>query len=165
MYNVRKAKFLIQQELTLFPQATVVDIYKLFFQSCRGSEHFCEDLNTIKDGIIEEVTDIDLDNFVYPDYDISYLFNIKRVGLTTILIGKYDLNYVADKFLELTLVQNKFSTEEWIKEWKQILKLTLELYPDIVNDLKDQDIDFSKSLHHSDAYRKEYRPHYRICNL
>ncbi len=165
MFNQRKAKMLIEQELTLFPKASMTDIYKLFFQNCRGSGHFCQDLTIIKERITDEIKVIDLKNFHYPEYDISYLFEIKRVNLISIIKGKYDLNFVADRFLALSVMPNTLSIEAWTKEWSEIQKLTLKLYPEIINDLSIKNMDFSQSLHHSEIYRKSYHPHYRICNL
>lgn len=165
MYNHRRAKFLIEQELSLFPLSSLTDIYKLFFQNCRGSGHFMEDLSFVKDYIKKELLDINLDAFQYPEYDISYLFKIKRVSLISVLIGKYDSSYIADKFLELAVKPQILTTPKWEKEWAHILKLTLKINPEIVDDISAKVIDMNSSLHHSDDYRKNYNPHYRICNL
>lgn len=165
MHNLRKAQFLIEQELTLFPLASLSDIYKLFFQNCRGSRHFMQDLSFVKDYINKELHQIDLKGFHYPEYDISYLFKIKRVSLLSILIGKYDTNYIADRFLELAVKAQMMTNLEWGKEWTDIKKLTLKVAPGIRDDLSHKVIDMNSSLHHSDLYRKSYNPHYRICNL
>lgn len=165
MYNFRKATSLITQELSQFPLATLSDIYKLFFQNCRGSGHFCEDLTKIKKMINREIKIIDLNQFNFPEYDISYLFKIKRVSLISIMIGKYDANFVSDKFLELTLSPKIMNNEEWFQEWKEIKKLTFEIHPLIIDDLVSETLDLNSSLHHSSVYRENYHPHYRICSL
>ncbi len=165
MYNIARAEFLIKQELSFFPKATLTDIYKLFYQNCQGSGHFCNDITIIKKRIRQEIEDFDLTKYIYPDYDISYLFPIKRISLFSIKSGKFDLNFIADKFLKLTEMSQSLSLEEWIKEWMEISQLTFKLKPEIVNDISDINLFFKNSPHHSDVYSRNYKPHYRICNL
>ncbi|MBI9031817.1 hypothetical protein JEZ13_07455 [bacterium] len=165
MFNKRRAEFLIEQELSHFPKATMTDIYKLFYQNCCGSGHFISDLTYVKDNIKAEITTINPNAFNYPDYDISYIFQIKRISLYSIMVGKYDLNFIADKFWELSLTPLKLTSDQWIKEWKEISRLIKEIKPYIFDDLVSKDFDQASSLHHSDIYRINYNPHYRICNL
>jgi len=165
MYNYSRAKFLIKQELFLFPKATMSDIYKLFYQNCRGSSHFCKDLDFVKDLICQEMLELRSDSFQYPDYNISYLFDVKRISLLSISIGKYDLNNIANKFMELASPLQKLSTKEWAKEWAEIKQLAKTIRPNIFDDINEETLDLTSSLHHSDIYRINYKPHYRICNL
>lgn len=165
MHDYLRAKFLIEQELTLFPLATLKDIYKLFFQNCHGSGHFMQDLAFVKDFINKELHEIDLSGYQYPDYDISYLFQIKRVSLVSIMIGKYDTSYIADRFLELAVKPQILTLAKWKKEWSDIMKLAWEINPQLTDDFSRENIDLRNSVHHSDIYRKSYNPHYRICNL
>ena len=165
MHDYPRATFLIEQEMTLFPLATLKDIYKLFFQNCHGSGHFMRDLSFVKDFITKELHEINLRDYQYPDYDISYLFQIKRISLVSIMIGKYDASYIADRFLELAVKPQILSLAKWKREWADIKQLALGINPQITDDFSKANIDLSNSVHHSDIYRQSYNPHYRICNL
>lgn len=111
------------------------------------------------------MSEVDLKEFHYPDYDTSYLFPVKRVSLVSIIIGKYDINYIADKFMELSLSPKILTVNEWKQEWNDIKKLTLRIKPHVFDDLTSSNIDLSMAVHHSDIYRINYKPHYRICSM
>ncbi len=165
MLDKRRAKFLIDQELDLFPIATMTDIYKLFYQNCCGSSHFLPDLSTIKENIASEIDGLNNDSFIYPDYDISYIFKVSRISLYSIQVGKYDLNYVADRFVELSVNPQRLSLHNWIIEWQGIRKLLISYKPYIIDDLPSSNSKIGLSVHHSNTYRINYKPHYRICNI
>jgi hypothetical protein len=165
MFDKRRAKFLIEQELDLFPKATLTDFYKLFYQNCCGSQHYLQDLNFIKNRILSEIQDIEEKCFIYPTYDISYRLKVSRISLYSIKVGKYDISFIADAFYKLAIDPNRLKCQAWLAEWEKIQELIFNLKPAIFDDLTSKDISQGQALHHSDIYRLNYHPHYRICSI
>lgn len=165
MYNKVRAEFLIKQELTLFPVATMADLYKLFYQNCRGSQHFIGNLAFLKRTLIKEIDEMKPETYIFPSYDISYVLQVSRISLITIINGEYEISYIADRFLALTDQTEALTTGAWFDEWKELEGLILQIKPDIVTDLAENDLLCDSTLHHSEAYKNEYNPHYRICDI
>lgn len=165
MYNKVRAEFLIKQELSLFPVATMADLYKLFYQNCRGSQHFIGNLAFLKRTLMTEIDEMNPESFIFPSYDISYVLQMSRISLTTIINGEYEISHIADRFLALADQTQALATGAWFDEWKELKKLILQIKPDIVIDLVGDDLLCDNTLHHSEAYRNEYDPHYRICDI
>lgn len=164
MYDRKRVKFLVEQELDLFPKASLLDLYKLFYQNCCGSRHFFQNLASVEENILTEIAQVENNGILFPDYDISYIFPVRRISLYSIINGRYDIHYVADKFYQLSVQESKISLQEWINEWEDIQEFILTYKPFIFDDLNTVMLDYNQPSHHSQTYRLNYNPHYRICS-
>ncbi len=160
MFNQPRAKYLIDQEIDLFPEATLQDIYKLFYQAIFGTSHFIDSKDKAKQMLENEL--LKLDTNVYPlELDISYVLNIKRVSLYNIILKKISTDRLLNNFIAMSSKKQIFTNAVWIKEWQEIKQLTCDLYPSITQNVNVA-IDTNTQLHHSQQYREHYQPHYRL---
>ena len=164
MFNRQRAVDIIQQELSLFPLATLQDIYKLFYQATFGSAHFVKSREHAVNYLEEELASFKESKFPL-EYDISYIMNIKRVSIETIALNIYSSGDLIEQFMEITHPQIHLNEKEWFDEWQEIKSLTLSLFPEIVDNLDNADVGIDKQFHHSPIFREIYNPHYRIIGI
>ncbi|MCF7911125.1 MAG: hypothetical protein K9M99_01245 [Candidatus Cloacimonetes bacterium] len=158
---------LIQKELSKFPQAQPVDIYKLFYQDYFGPGHFFSDKNNIIISLIRE-----LDEFSDPTgsapgiQEIGCLNNFIRVDIRWITWGNFTIEEMADLFWRSSRLE-LFQPLPWHEHWENITKIIIREYNGLIKNDKNKLDDFARQktgVHHSEIYRQNYQPHYRIIS-
>lgn len=147
-----------------YPHAEITDVFKYLHQSCFGCEHLCPSYEAAYDRIISE--------YECNSYD--------PMLLTEPLDGEYTRVYLSylDRGLAVSTLARLFVMSSR-KEKKGVVELEARL--DRVRELiKEGRINFDindfslkrsewkdkgySALHHSDSYRNEYKPAYRVIS-
>ncbi len=163
---MQKINRLILQEYSQHPKAQLVDYYKLFFQANFGAEHFVTDKVIAKKKLRKELEQFTFSSFPFWQ-NIGYKTSIYRISLQ-LIAEKY---VVFDRFLKAFLNSNfpinSKAKNEWKDEWQKIQKTIFTMNLPLKNVKADLQIiktavrEFT-SVHHSEIYKKQYNPHYRI---
>jgi len=161
-----KISDLIHRELKRFPQAQLVDIYKLFHQDYFGPGHFFADKKGIISYLSTELNMIAISDHKPVNQDISCLNSFIRIDIRWISKGYLAVDDLADMFWKSSVVKLD-QPIAWDVHWQQISEIIYKEYPDINLDNVEQISIYAqqdKALHHSEIYRQLYHPHYRIIS-
>ena len=168
MKKVDRIEELINSEFKLHPKAQLIDYYKLFFQGTFGPGHIISSKSSARKFLQNELRESSI--FEEIDYqNISYINKFYRVNLNVINKGKISFDDFLDAFLQSTELKNEISFEEWIEEWKNIEKQIFMMKIPIEN-IKQQSSELleiiknEQLVSHSNIYRANYSPHYRLMN-
>ncbi len=164
-----KIKKLIGSEFELHPEAQLVDYYKLFFQGTFGPGHIIPNRTSAKKFLKNELDVSSI--FEEQDFqDISYFNNFYRVNLNIINKGIITFDDFLNAFLKSAKIENEISYKKWLIHWENIEHQILVMKLPIEN-VDAQSAELQKIIKnqqlvsHSDIYRTNYSPHYRLINL
>ncbi len=159
----------VNEELRLHPEARLVDLYKFFFQDSFGPGHIINDKKSTLTYFQNELhISTDFDSILWQP--VGYKNQNYRVNLKLVKDGTLTEEELFNAFFFTAGSFSVPSIEEWIKEWKTILKviekmnLKIKKYSEDKAILDDMLAEGKVLVHHSDVYRKLYHPHYRVVN-
>ena len=159
---------LIISEFKLHPKAQLVDYYKLFFQGTFGPEHIILNKSSAREFLQNELEESSI--FEKKDYqNISFINEFYRLNLNVINKGIISFDDFLDAFIKSVELINEMSYEEWIEEWNNIEKQIFMMKIPIEN-IKQQSSELQEIIKneqlvsHSNIYRANYSPHYRLIN-
>ena len=165
----------IELKLVAYPESRAQDIYKSFCQDNLGPEHLIPDPETAANYLREELMTYreDLDSLRYKAPELLYDYvgdqnNYVRVDLSVILDSLVTEEAFLDAFIRSANEGKRVTGEEWETKWKEvsgILRKNFKDIPDLDQDLHTLDSLVAEGhyiMHHSQAYRDAYHPHYRI---
>lgn len=162
-----RVKVAVQRIMNDYPQSTLQDVYKSFFQDKFGPEHIINDTIAAKRYLSSELSREDIDSVIILELT-GVDGNFIRVGLGAIKSGKVDFDVFLNAFIKSAFVAKHISVEQWRKEWIDVLSAIEAMDVDIANYEVDKEA-INKVLqqgryvmHHSQQYRDTYNPHYRI---
>ena len=168
-------KAAIERQLRDYPESRVQDIYKSFCQDNLGPGHLIPDPQSARNYLESELRTYreDLDSARYDAPSILYYpvgdnGNYVRVDLSVILNGLVGKDDYLDAFIRSANEGKRLTEEQWAAKWKEVEKTIRKDFPDIPNareDLEEIDSYVEKGdliMHHSEAFREAYNPHYRI---
>lgn len=157
----------INEELTLHPKATLLDLYKNFFQGKFGPGHMIASKEAALSYLNEELSEaVEFDSVLFQP--VGYEKRFYRVNLSLIKDSLIGIDELLDAFVSGQENPENVSPEEWKTEWHSILGIIEKMNPDIPdfeNDRQHIEDNLSKGIvvgHHSEIYMKTYNPHYRI---
>lgn len=155
----------LMKQLELYPKSTLQDIYKHFYQDYFGPEHAISDTASARRYLQNELNTFSSSNNPMIE-ELGYRNNFVRINLDAVkneIITEDDLFHA---FIESTDFK---SDDQWVMEWKQILTIIKKTNISISNLEQDEfKIDSilqlypNAALHHSNIFRENYHPHYRI---
>ncbi len=159
----------IQEELTLHPKATLLDIYKNFFQGRFGPGHMISDLDAATNYLTRELQNAtEFDSVLWQA--VGYEERYYRVNLSLVHDGKIGVQDLITAFTKSANSLEHPSLESWKNEWNSILKIIEQMNITLPNFEKDK-FRLSENLksgiivgHHSSIFQKNYHPHYRIVS-
>lgn len=161
-----KFRDIIRGQLERFPLAQSLDLYKLVYQAAMGSAHATGDIQAIRSRLRAEMSIAGSSNGE-PLVDIICPFGrIARVNLRPFGRGGFDLLHLAEAF---TATADEFpgsgdSLEQYCRWLVQIKDEGL--LPSSMTDIDDVLEQFRstgfESTHHSEVYRINYAPSYRV---
>ncbi|MDP8211524.1 MAG: hypothetical protein RAO94_02960 [Candidatus Stygibacter australis] len=163
---ILKINNLIHRELKIFPQAQLVDIYKLFHQDYFGPGHFIADKERIISYLTAELNNISPSDDKPENQDIACFNNFVRVDIRWISQGILTVDELAEMFWKSSCVKLD-QPIAWDVHWQQVSEIIFKEYPDYNLDNAEQISTYAqqeKALHHSEIYRLFYHPHYRIIS-
>jgi hypothetical protein len=167
MEFLRAVKTLAWREFVLYPKATLIDYYKLFYQGTFGPGHIIADKQTAYEFLVKETTESRNTEIPFVQ-DISFINPYCRVSLEIIDKKLIDIDEFFDLLLESCDVQNVISPIEWNEAWIDIENILFQILPklnepEIVKKLHDSLYgDKFPLFRHSEVFRGIYKPHYRL---
>jgi hypothetical protein len=157
----------VERQITIYPNSTLRDIYKNFFQDRFGPGHIITDTAAATRYLSLELASCD--SFQGPAYELTgYEGRFYRVNLSVIKNGTISYDRFFDAFIRSTHELEPVSPDKWRKEWKKIDDVIKSMNLSIENENEDRleidDLlkDGEFIMHHSNRFNELYKPHYRI---
>lgn len=152
--------------LERYPESTLKDIYKSFFQDRFGPGHLVSDTIAAKRYLHNELESMGESSLPYYE-PAGCGNNYVRVNLSVIKDGLISKETFFDIFLE-SAGQVKFPPiSQWQNEWNEILKAVPQSLGNYAADKAEIDslLENGKyASHHSAGYENAYQPHYRLIS-
>lgn len=164
-----------QSILKKYPESSLIDIYKYFFQSRFGPEHLISDSLIALKILQDEIKNDEIKNHkLKPDsLLIELLYPEKkyvRIDLSLIKERIIPLNLFFTAFLQSAEKHDTVDFENWKNDWNTIAG-SLEEANLKVKNFREDKIKIENALRinrlifsHSQDYKKKYNPHYRVIN-
>lgn len=162
-------QWVIMYQLRECPESQLRDIYKNFMQDNYGPGHILKDTKAARaylDSELAETTE-----YGGPLYEkTGYKGNFYRVNLSLIKDGIVPEDKYFDAFVRSVKGIRPPAIEDWKNEWKLIeeayedLGITLENEEQDREEINDKLQSGNFVMHHSDAFNKASRFHYRIMS-
>lgn len=158
----------VKFQLRNFPESSLQDIYKNFFQDAFGPGHLLENPEESLNYLQIELGEMKEGKLKTKVIPLGYKNNFVRVELSLIKDKVISYDEFAKAFIESGTFFESPDPEEWSAEWTHILKVIESMNLDIPNFNEDKEKlsqmmekgDFV--VHHSQAFIDAYDPHYRI---
>ena len=157
----------VERQLELYPESTLRDLYKNFFQDRFGPGHIIAD-NSAADRYLRYELNT-AEGFEGLDYEpTGYEGCFYRVNLGVIADGRVPYDKYFDAFIRSVNGITPISIEEWSKEWHEIdsvimtMGLQLEDFSADRAEIKALIEGGDYVMHHSQRFNDHYQPHYRI---
>ena len=157
----------VERQLELYPESTLRDLYKNFFQDRFGPGHIIAD-NSAADRYLRYELNT-AEGFEGLDYEpTGYEGRFYRVNLGVIADGRVPYDKYFDAFVRSVNGITPISIEEWSKEWHEIDSVIMTM------GLQLEDLSADRAeikalieggdyvMHHSQRFNDHYQPHYRI---
>ena len=162
-----KIRHAVEQQLSQYPESTLRDLYKNFFQDRFGPGHIIAD-NSAADRYLRYELNT-AEGFEGLDYEpTGYEGRFYRVNLGVIVDGRVPYDKYIDAFIRSVNGITPISIEEWSKEWHEIDSVIMTM------GLQLEDLSADRAeikalieggdyvMHHSQRFNDHYQPHYRI---
>ena len=156
-------------ERTRYARASLIDVYKFFFQGAFGPGHMVPDAAAARQYLEHELaaaTEFDTPLCYAVGYEKEYY----RVNLKAIRQEKISSEDLLHAFVASANAAVPPSLEEWKKEWQVILQAIAKHRASIAGFAEDQarlDDMLDRGalvVHHSEIFETEYHPHYRVIH-
>lgn len=154
----------IERQLANYPQSTLQDVYKAFYQENFGPEHMISDTAAVRNYLNYELSHCDdqVGHLYYEPIglDGSYV----RVYLSAVTAGLITADELLQAFLDSAAARQEPAIE-WSSMWDAIVAVIDEIKPGFGADERQvlqQASRENKAVHHSTNYNAAYHPHYRI---
>lgn len=158
-------KTAIEQQLTTYPETTLQDVYKSFYQDHFGPGHMIGDTASARQYLMKEIAGNDCSSKVYFEPTGSE-GRFVRVYLSAVTDSVITVEQLLDAFIQ-SANQAKDASSDWGSEWEKIVEVIRK------NNLQVRDFEAclpvlseaarsNQAVHHSRAYNAAYHPHYRI---
>ena len=158
----------VERQLQDYPQSSLKDLYKSFFQDQFGPGHLVADTAGAGAYLRRELGEYEGPGSGAAWEPTGRKENFVRVNLSAIKTGAVPYNVFLSAFFRSAQNINTPSLEEWRKEWKQIEAIIRDKapsLPDYDSDLAEIEQNLDQGIymgHHSRAYEETYSPHYRL---
>ena len=165
----KKMELAILVQLKEYPESSLQDIYKNFYQDRFGPGHAISNFKSVKQYLENELSTMEDEKMSQKIELLGWEHRFVRVPLSMVKTRK-----INEEDLHVLFVESAFEIEpdagkKWKKEWQQITRIIKKRKLPVNNFSKDKKYIDSLlnenpviALHHSDAFRKSYHPHYRI---
>ena len=157
----------VERMLAYYPQSTLQDIYKSFFQDRFGPGHIVPDSAKASEYLSRELSAVE-DTCVIVYEPTGDRGNYYRVALAAIKGGKVPFDVYVNAFLRSVREVKAVDVEQWSAEWQQIeeiirnMDLALPGYDADAGAIAAMLAKGHYAVHHSRQYNENYAPHYRI---
>ncbi len=164
MENCKITRDLLIMHCKNYPKLQIQDLFKYLYQSSFGCEHLVSSLDTVTDYIAKEYNTIQGESKIsierldgnYSRVHLSYL----NGGLSIDTFGKLFFSSARKEADGLCLLEKKLEvTKKLVGEG--MLPFTADSFEKAVDDWKTKGY---PAVHHSDIFRNEYKPAYRVIS-
>lgn len=163
--SIREA---VERQMDQFPQSTLQDLYKSFFQDRFGPGHIIADETSAYRYLQYELAT--MDNSVGPVLEpTGHRGQYTRVSLSVIKDSLVSVEHFFEVFMRSAQMADTVDIAMWQLEWSEIEQeiraCGLDTLPNYTRDRHAIDSLLHSGhyvMHHSPQYGKAYRPHYRI---
>lgn len=161
----KKIEQAVKALISQYPEATLQDVYKSFYQERFGPGHMIPNVENARNYLMSEMEQAAENNGAYYEptgSDGRYV----RIYLNAVADGKISAQQLLDAFVE-SANHVEPRSDKWADQWANIVKVIEEKQlpvkmneelKQLLKDCSEQD----EAVHHSETYNKAYRPHYRI---
>lgn len=157
----------IGRQMADYPQSTLRDIYKSFFQDRFGPGHLIADTAAAGRYLREELASAQ--RFSGPLYEpAGSEGNFYRVNLSVVKEGLVPYHVFLEALVRSAGKAAPVSLRKWKKEWRSVeavvdgMNLQLPGYGQDRRQIAETLESGQVAMHHSAAYNAQYHPHYRI---
>ena len=155
----------IERQLATYPESTLQDIYKSFYQEHFGPGHIISDTASARRYLMKELSE--MGETLSPYYEPT---GSQGAYVRVYLSAVSDSLITAEQLLD-ALVRSANSWQEpsisWLKKWEAIVstiqanKIKIEGFEADLP-LLNEAAQSNQAVHHSRRYNEAYHPHYRI---
>ena len=155
----------IERQLATYPESTLQDIYKSFYQEHFGPGHIISDTASARRYLMHELSEMGKTQSPYFEPTGSQGDYI-RVCLSAIADSLITAEQLLDAFVRSANSRQE-PTVSWMEKWEAIVsiiqanKIELEGFETDLPLLTEAARN-SQAVHHSRLYNEAYHPHYRI---
>ena len=147
------------------PQTTLQDVYKSFYQDRFGAEHMISDTAAVRAYLLYELDIAAADSVPNPYYEpVGAQGRYVRVYLRCVNESLLTAEQLLDAFIR-SAQPAKQPKQSWADEWMHIEQAAQKAgvsCSEEESQLLQQAAQTNHAMHHSEAYRNAYHPHYRI---
>ena len=163
--NTLAVRSAIERQLATYPESTLQDIYKSFYQEHFGPGHIISDTASARRYLVRELSEMGETQSPYFEPTGSQGDYI-RVYLSAVTDSLITAERLLDAFVRSANSRQE-PTINWLEQWEaivsiiQVNKIELE---DFETDLPllTEAAQNNQAVHHSRRYNEAYHPHYRI---
>lgn len=169
-HNSDSVKNAIEEQLQDYPNSTLCDIYKSFFQDFYGPGHLIADSVSAIRYMEKEIEQSHL-SLCKPYEKVGTGKNFYRINLSLVKEGKISVSALFDALQRSIALTPQPDISEWKKEWEAIEENTVLFKNQIAGDY-EKDKQFIEQMlsegdyimRHSKTYNANYHPHYRLIH-
>lgn len=155
----------IERQLVAYPESTLQDIYKSFYQEHFGPGHIISDTASARRYLMRELSEMGKTQSPYFEPTGSQGDYI-RVYLSAVANSLITAEHLLDAFVRSANSRQE-PTVSWMEKWETIVsiiqanKIELEGFETDLP-LLTEAVRNNQAVHHSRRYNEAYHPHYRI---
>lgn len=156
----------IERQLHDYPQATLQDVYKAFYQEHFGPEHMISDTAVVRNYLNHELATMGGERSGLYYEPIGVDGNYVRVYLSAVIDGLISSDELLQAFIDSATARQEPAVE-WATKWNAIVEVIDEIRPGFgasERAMLRQVSHDKKAVHHSQVYNAAYHPHYRIVD-
>ena len=155
----------IEQQLATYPESTLQDIYKSFYQEHFGPGHIISDTASARRYLMKELSEMNQTSSPYYEPTGSQ-GDYVRVYLSAIADSLITAEQLLDAFVESANSWQEPSVN-WLEKWEAVVSIIQSNKMEIKDSWSDlpllnQAARNNQAVHHSRRYNEAYHPHYRI---
>ncbi|WP_085535355.1 hypothetical protein [Massilibacteroides vaginae] len=159
----------VVRQMETYPQSTLKDLYKNFFQDKFGPGHLIADTTAAGNYIRRELASFTTSDGLLLE-PTGWEGRFYRVNLSLLKDGTIPYDVFFDAFVRSVNSIDPIPVEAWHIEWKEIERIIAGMELKLVDYVTDrEEIDERLSCgeyvgHHSEQFEAHYSPHYRIIS-
>jgi hypothetical protein len=155
----------IEKQLVTYPESTLQDIYKSFYQEHFGPGHIISDTASARRYLMSELSEMGKTQSPYFEPTGSQ-GDYVRVYLSAVADSLITAEQLLDAFVRSANSRQE-PTVSWMEKWEAIVSIILANKMELEgfeNDLPllTEAARNKQAVHHSRRYNEAYHPHYRI---
>jgi hypothetical protein len=161
----KRIEVAVRTLISQYPQATLQDVYKSFYQERFGPGHMIPNVENARNYLMSEMEQAAENTGAYYEPtggEGKYV----RIYLNAVSDGKISAEQLLDAFVE-SANHVEPRNDKWADQWNKIVdvieekKIPVTMSEELKQLLKECS-EKEEAVHHSETYEKAYRPHYRI---